>query len=97
MYAQATTLTFRSDGIEEAISIFRDSILPAGREAKGFSEAYLLVDREESRALVVSLWESKSDVEALASSGIYQEQVAKASHLLASPPDRRVYEVVVRT
>ena len=96
MYAQVTSATFQPDRLDEGISIFRDSILPAARAAKGFSEAYMLIDREESRYLVLSLWESRSDVEALVTSGFYQEQGAKAAHLLTSPPDRRVYEVVVR-
>ena len=94
MYAQVTAAVLQPGHVEEGINIFRDSVLPAAREANGFFEAYLFVDREANRGLVVSLWESRADVEALLASGFYQEQVAKVAPLLASPPDRRVYEVV---
>ena len=94
MYAQVSTGTFQPDRLDEAMRIIRDSVLPAAQGAKGFSDAYILLDREESRGLVVSLWESKADVEALATSGFYQEQAAKLAPLLTSPPERRVYEVV---
>ncbi len=97
MYAQVTAGTFQPDRLDEGISIFRDSILPAARAAKGFSVAYLLLDREKSSYLVLSLWESRSDVEALVTSGFYLEQGLKAAPMLTSPPDRRVYEVVSRT
>ena len=97
MYAQVTAVVLQPGHVEDAISIVRDSILPAAREAKGFSEAYLFVDREANEGLAVSLWESKADVEAVVASGIYQEQVAKLAPVLAAPPERRVYEVVIPT
>jgi len=96
MHAQVTAAVFQPGRIDEAIDIVKDSILPSAREVKGFSDAYLLIDRDGSRGLVVSLWESKADVETLATCGFYQEMVAKVGHLLAAPADRAVYEVAIR-
>ena len=96
MHAQVTRVQFQSDRVNEAIAVFRDSVVPAAREQQGFQAAYLLVDRDASSGIVVSLWETEADVAALAAGGVYQAQVAKVAAFLAGPPERAVYEVSVQ-
>ena len=71
--------------------------MPAARQQKGFLNAYILVDRSTNKAIGLSLWESEEDVAALASSGFYQEQVAKFAAVFAGPPEREVYEVAAQS
>ncbi len=56
----------------------------------------MLVDREGNKAVVFSVWETEADLANVASSGFYQEQVAKFAGVFAAPPERNAYEVAVR-
>lgn len=93
MYAQVVRVQLQSGKADEAVSIFRESVLPVAQQQQGFRHAYLLIDREADRGMGVSLWETEADVAALASSGFYQEQMAKLADVIAAPPEREVYEV----
>ena len=93
MYAQVVRVQIQPGRVEEAISTFRDSVMPAARQQNGFKNAYLLVDRSTNKGMGFSLWESEADVTALMEGGFYQEQVAKFAAVFAGPPEREVYEV----
>ncbi len=97
MHAQVVRVELQPGKIDEAISVFLDSILPAVRDQKGFVSARLLADREDSRVIGTTLWETEADVEAIATSGFFQEQVAKMASIVSGPPEREVYEVVVES
>lgn len=96
MYAQAVRVQIQPGRIDEAISIFGDSVAPAAREQKGFKSAYLLIDRETNRGIGFSLWETEADVAALSTSGFYREQIGKFAAVFAGPPEREVYEVAAQ-
>lgn len=96
MYVQLTRAQYQPGKIDEALAIVRDSILPAARQQKGFKNAYWVIDRETNTGIGISLWETKADVDAIASSGFYQEQVSKVAPLLTASPEREVYEVAVQ-
>ena len=93
MFAQVVRLQVQAGKADEAIAIFKDSVMPAAQQQKGFRNAYMLVDRSANRGIGISLWETEADVAALATSGFYQEQVAKFAAIFAGPPEREVYEV----
>ncbi|MCH7488538.1 MAG: hypothetical protein IIB23_02805 [Chloroflexi bacterium] len=94
MYAQVSSVTLQPGKADEWIAITRDSILPAAKERQGFVNALILVDREKNTGIGISLWESAEDVDAVASSGFYQEQVAKVAECIVSS-ERQVLEVAV--
>ncbi len=97
MHAQLVRAKLLPGKADEATSVFRDSIMPAARQQKGFVSAHLLVDREGARLTGISLWETAADVEAIATSGFFQEQVAKLAAAFDGPPEREVYEVVAQS
>ena len=96
MHAQLVNIQVQPGKVEEAVEIYKESVLPAARGQQGFKDAYLLVDREGNRAVAFSVWETEADLANVASSGFYQEQVAKIAGVLATPPERNVYEVAVQ-
>lgn len=96
MYAQLSTVRLQPGKADEWIALTRDSILPAAREMKGYVNAWLFVDREANVGVGLSLWETAADVEAVASSGFYREQAAKAAPFLDGPPERLVLEVALQ-
>ena len=93
MFSQIVRVKIQPGKVDEAIAIFKDSVLPAAQQQAGFKNAYMLVDRSANRGIGLSLWETEADVAALATSGFYQEQIAKFAALFDGPPEREVYEV----
>jgi heme-degrading monooxygenase HmoA len=45
--------------IEAGIEVYREQVLPYARDATGFRGYIVLLDREEGRALAMSLWVSE--------------------------------------
>ena len=93
MYSRIVTVQVNPDKTEEAIAIFRDSVIPAAKQQKGFISLMMLMDRSSGKGMAVGVWESEADLNANEASGYYQEQLAKFGGLFTAPPMRDVYEV----
>ena len=96
MYARVTTTQLQPGKTEEAIRIYRDSVVPAAKQQQGFKGVFLLTDPNTGKGLSITLWETESEMGAGETSGYYQEQIAKFAPLLAGPPTREGYEVSVQ-
>jgi hypothetical protein len=96
MYAIAVASQIRLEKIDEATSIFHDSVVPAYQQMAGFKSALLLVDPATGKGIGISLWESEADRAAVQSSGALQQQLAKFSTVLSGPPTPNTYEVKVQ-
>lgn len=95
MFVRMTTVQVRPDAIDQAISIYRDSVAPAAKAQKGYVSSYMFTDQASGKGIAVTLWQTMEDLQASESSGYYQEQVAKFGPLLTAAPVREVYEVSV--
>ena len=95
MYARIVTVHAQPDKLEELIGIYRDSIVPAIQPAKGFIGARLFTDRASGKGISVTRWQTKEDLEAIESSGLYREQIAKIAPFLTQPPVSEFYEISV--
>lgn len=96
MFAIAVSSQVQLDKIEEASSIFQDSVVPAYRQLKGFVSATLLIDPATGKSLGISLWESEADRAAVQSSGALQQQLGKFAAILAAAPAPNFYEVMAQ-
>jgi heme-degrading monooxygenase HmoA len=83
-------------GIDEAVELFRESVIPALHEQPGYEGVYVLLS-PEGQALVLTFWESEEDADAglAGSRSFYSEQVEKFMTLYRAPPGRETYRVVV--
>ena len=97
MYARIVTVQVQPDKLEEAISIFQNSVLPAAKQQKGFISLMLLTDRSTGKGVSVGMWETEADLKANEASGYFQEQLAKFGGVFAAPPVRDAYEVSVHS
>jgi heme-degrading monooxygenase HmoA len=98
MIARVTTAdidTVRTS-VEDAVAVFRESVLPALHEQPGFEGSYVLLS-PEGKALVVTFWATAEDAEAglAGARSFYAEQVAKFATIYRSPPGRDSYDVVL--
>jgi len=96
VYAIAVSSQIQPDKLDEATTIFRDSVVPAYSKMSGFKSALLLIDPTSAKGLGITLWESEADREVVAKSGALQEQLAKFAKVLAAPPSPGMYEVKVQ-
>jgi heme-degrading monooxygenase HmoA len=98
MIARATTAdidTVRMS-VEDAVEVFRESVLPALNEQAGYEGSYVLLS-PEGKALVLTFWATESDADAglAGARSFYAEQVAKFATIYRSPPGRESYDVVL--
>jgi heme-degrading monooxygenase HmoA len=81
----------------DAIAVFRESVVPALHEEDGYEGCYVLLS-DEGKLLVLTFWSSEEAAEATRASGFYQAQIAKFTSDLVvfnAAPGREAYEVVV--
>jgi heme-degrading monooxygenase HmoA len=95
MFARLTTMNVKPDRIEEAIAIYKKSVIPAAKSQKGFVAAYLLADRETGKGLSITFWKTEQDALENERNRYYQEQLVKFLDMFQSPPIREGYEVSV--
>jgi len=94
MHARLVTSQFQLDKLEEAIQLYRESILPVVRQLPGFKGYTGLVDRSRGKAVALTLWESEADARASGEgSAFMQASLAKFAPLYAAPPVIEIYEV----
>jgi heme-degrading monooxygenase HmoA len=93
MYARLVAGDIPSDKLEEAIQLWRNSVLPSVQQQKGFKSVRLLVDRKNGKIASLGLWETEADFQATVTWN--QRQVAKFAGLFTTPPDVGGYEVIV--
>lgn len=97
MYARVITTQTKPGTAQEAVAIYRDSVVPAGKTQKGFKGALLLTDAVNNKAISITLWDTEADRAAGETAGGYvQEQLAKMGAVMAGAPVREAYEVSVQ-
>lgn len=93
MFARVVTIHFKVDTLDEAIELYKESIIPAAKSQKGFHSVYLLTDRETGKGVSIAYWDSEEDIIANEESGWWQEQVSKFKDFFTAPVEREIYEV----
>ena len=96
MFARLTIFRISPDRVDEGTKRYKESVLPATREQKGYRGTNVMVDRNTGNVVTITLWESEEDAVANEKSRYYQEQVAKFITFFKKPPIREGYEVVIQ-
>lgn len=96
MYARLTQLNIKPDKVEEAIELYKKSVVPAAKAQKGFMAMYLLTDRPTGKGYSISFWKTEKDCLANEHNLFYQEQLAKFLDFYQSMPMREGFEVTVK-
>lgn len=95
MQVRVTTVQIQPGKVDEAIRIYRDSVVPAAKQQRGYRSTMLLTDRASGKGIAITAWETAADLQASEASGYYQEQTAKFAPLLTAAPIREVFELSV--
>jgi hypothetical protein len=95
MFARITIMHFYLDRIDEAVELYRKSVIPEAKKQKGYRGACFLVDRNTGNANAITFWKSEKDAIANEENCYYQEQLVKFRVWFSAPPIREGYEVAI--
>jgi hypothetical protein len=93
MHARVAFFNINAGKREEAVSLFRDDVVPAAKKQKGFSGGLLLTDPATGKGISIGLWDTEADMLATEKSGFYLGWVEKFQNVFANPPLMEHYEV----
>jgi hypothetical protein len=94
MHARLITSQYQLDKLDEALQLYRESILPELKQLPGFRGVMGLVDRSKGKAIALTLWESEADALVSGAGSAYmQASLAKFSSFFAAAPVIETYEV----
>ena len=79
--------------IDKARKVFDEDVIPAIEGEKGFMLGFLLVSEDKLDGMVVVLYETRADAEAVQKSGVYRKQVVKFTEFIDKLEDRKIYDV----
>jgi len=96
MNARIVSGQIQVDKRDEAIGIYRDSVVAAAKEQNGYRNAFLLTDSETGKFISITFWETEADMTAGEASGYYKEQLGKIGVFFTGPPTMEHYEVSVQ-
>jgi hypothetical protein len=94
MVARVTQVQVSPEDIDESVSLFDESVVPAAEQEAGFMGALLLV-REDGHALAIDLCDTLEHMSDNERNGFYQTQVAKFADKFTGRPSRQFYTVRV--
>jgi heme-degrading monooxygenase HmoA len=94
MFARVQTVHQPAEKIDELMKLAREQ-LPMAHELPGFGGFYYLVDRDNGKALVISLWETEEDLRQLEANNASMREHIKAEARLESP-ESEIYEVALQ-
>jgi heme-degrading monooxygenase HmoA len=94
MYARVINSNLVAGKTEDAVSIWRDKVAPALKQAKGFKGAYLVGDRGTGKGLTITLWETQEAADAMNAS--LSQTLALFDGLFVAQPSLETYEVLLQ-
>jgi len=93
MFARLQTLHQPAEKLDQLTALGREQ-LPAARELPGFRGFYYLIDRDNEKAVVISLWETEEDVRLLEANNESMRERVTAEARLESP-ESEIFEVAL--
>jgi heme-degrading monooxygenase HmoA len=96
MFARVLRSHIKLDKVDEAVKMFKESVLPQCRKQPGFRGAFFMKDPGTGDSVVITLWESRDAMLATEENRFFQEQVAKFVPFYREAPMRDAYEVILR-
>lgn len=92
MYARMVMGLIPSEKLDQAVQLWRETVLPSAQMQKGFRGVRLLVDRQNGKIVTMGLWETEADF--LATVEWNAGQVANFAQFFSAPPEVGGYELL---
>ncbi len=95
MYARVTTFHLNISKRQEAIDIYKNSVVPEAKEQIGFKGATFFVNKNAGKFVSITIWEDMDAAVANQKSGYFQRQVDKFTDLQVVVPEFEGFDVPV--
>jgi quinol monooxygenase YgiN len=95
MHARKGALYTYPNDFDHVLQVLRDTVFPATQRKPGFSGMLLMSDRQASKVIGITLWESEAHMLASEDEEYLQEQVSRVMPGLRRPPEFENYEIEV--
>jgi hypothetical protein len=93
MYSQIISLSIRLGKMDQALGIYRRSILPKIEERQGFAKNLVFSCRVRNELISCTVWETYASMMETERSGFMNQQIVKLSRVLAEPAEGDQYEL----
>jgi len=94
MFARVQTVNQPAAKLDELTELARQQ-LPAAHALHGFKGFYYLIDRDNEKGLVITLWETEQDLRQLEANNASMREHIKAEAQLESPQSE-IFEVTLQ-
>jgi hypothetical protein len=96
MYTTIISLRITPDKMDQAVRIYRSSILPELKKQSGLASALVFSCRQKNELIACTLWLSYEEMmEMERTGGVMDQQIAKLSGVLAEPAEGDHYELEI--
>lgn len=95
MYARVTTLHLNISKRQEAIDIYKNSVIPEAEKQNGFKAASFFVNKNAGKFVSITIWEDMDAAVANQKSGYFQKQIDKFADLQVVVPEFEGFDVPV--
>jgi len=87
MYARIGTFDVPPEQLDQVISLFQDTVVPAFSKHKGFLRYTAYVSRDRGRIVGVSCWETLTDLEESGGTGAWarEEAAQRGAQMVGEP------------
>ena len=93
MFARVQTVHQPAEKLDEMTKVARAQ-LPAAHELPGFRGFYYLIDRDNGKAMVISLWETEEDLRRVEANAASRERTAAEAGIVSPPSE--IFEVTLQ-
>ena len=85
----------KPDKLDEAVDVYRNSIIPAAREERGYKGKLLFVNSADGKAISITMWSTEEDRIAGETGEYLQAQFAKVEDMFSDEPSIEHFDVSV--
>lgn len=95
MNARIVRIQLQAEKLDEAVNVYTNFVIPAAKQQQGYKGKLFFINKDNSKAVSITLWETKDDMIAGETGDFLDAQFAKFDNLFTEPPITEHYEVSV--
>ncbi len=92
-HARVVTAQVPANKRDDSIDLYRDSVIPAAHEQKGYAGSILLSNQSGGKVLSITGWSSEKEMQDSTTNGYLQQQLKKFGSVFDGPSSTDVFEI----
>jgi|SRR3954447_6980910 len=95
MYSTIISLRIRQDKMDQALRIYRSSIMTELKKQNGLASLLVFSCRQKNELIACTMWQSYEYMMEMERTGVMDQQIVKLSSVLAEPAEGDHYELEI--